>query len=64
MHNMTYGELIEHARRLHVLASSRAGTHNDLVQLRDLVPRLIEAVRELSEDDQDEKGSTPPGDPG
>ncbi|MGO4169565.1 hypothetical protein AB4Z00_21490 [Novosphingobium sp. YAF33] len=61
---MTYGELIEHARRLHVLASSRAGTHNDLVQLRDLVPRLIEAVRELSEDDQDEKGFTPPSEPG
>ncbi len=51
---MSYGELIEHAQRLHVLASSRAGTRADLVQLRDLVPRLIEAVKDLSRENADE----------
>ncbi|WP_334185412.1 hypothetical protein [Novosphingobium sp.] len=48
---MTYGELIEHAGRLHALASSRTGTRADLVQLRDLVPQLIDAVRALARDD-------------
>jgi hypothetical protein len=50
---MTYGELIEHAQRLHVLATSRAGTRADLVQLRDLVPQLIEAVSALVQDDEE-----------
>lgn len=50
---MTYGELIEHAQRLHALASSRAGTRADLVQLRDLVPQLIGAVRALTQDDEE-----------
>ncbi|MBO9726849.1 MAG: hypothetical protein J7530_20960 [Novosphingobium sp.] len=50
---MTHGELIEHARRLHALASSRAGTRADLVQLRDLVPQLIGAVRALTQDDDE-----------
>ena len=55
MKNMTYGELIEHAGRLHLLASSRNGTRTDLVQLRDLVPRLIEAIRDQSHDRDDEE---------
>lgn len=50
---MTYGELIEHAQRLHALASSRAGTRADLVQLRDLVPQLICAVKALTQDDEE-----------
>jgi len=50
---MTYGELIEHAQRLHALASSRAGTRADLVQLRDLVPQLISAVKALTQDDEE-----------
>jgi hypothetical protein len=50
---MKYGELIEHAQRLHALASSRAGTRADLVQLRDLVPQLIGAVRALTQDDEE-----------
>ena len=50
---MTYGELIEHAQRLHVLATSRAGTRADLVQLRDLVPQLIKAVTVLTQDGDD-----------
>ncbi|TCM40117.1 hypothetical protein [Novosphingobium sp. ST904] len=43
---MSYGELIEHAERLHALAASRAGTRADLIQLRDLVPPLVAALRE------------------
>lgn len=50
---MTYGELIEHAQRLHALASSRAGTRADLVQLRDLVPQLINAVKALTLGDEE-----------
>lgn len=38
---MSYGELIEHAERLHALAASRTGTRADLIQLRDLVPRWL-----------------------
>lgn len=43
---MSYGELIEHAERLHALAASRTGTRADLIQLRDLVPPLVAALRE------------------
>lgn len=50
---MTYGELIEHAQRLHALASSRSGTRADLVQLRDLVPQLIGAIKALTQDDEE-----------
>lgn len=45
---MAYGELIEHAQRLHALASSRSGTWADLVELRDLVPQLIGAGEALT----------------
>lgn len=43
---MTDDELIDHAQRLYDLAASRVGSRLDLIQLRDVVPDLLERLRE------------------
>ncbi|HUD90084.1 hypothetical protein [Sphingobium sp.] len=42
---MTDRELADHAERLHGLAAARTGTRDDLIQLRDIMPRVIERFR-------------------
>lgn len=42
---MTDHELADHAERLHGLAAARTGTRDDLIRLRDIMPRVIERYR-------------------
>lgn len=42
---MTDHELADHADRLHGLAAARTGTRDDLIRLRDIMPRLLERFR-------------------
>ncbi|WP_232495510.1 hypothetical protein [Novosphingobium kaempferiae] len=41
---MTDEKLIAHARRLHALACGQGASRHDLIQLRDLVPMLLERL--------------------
>ncbi|AXB79078.1 hypothetical protein [Novosphingobium sp. P6W] len=47
---MSDEKLIAHARRLHGLAAARTGTRADLINLRDLVPQLLERFGTLVPD--------------
>jgi hypothetical protein len=42
---MTDHELANHAERLHDLAAARTGTRDDLIRLRDIMPRVLERFR-------------------
>ena len=42
---MTDHELADHAERLHSLAAARTGTRDDLIRLRDIMPRVLERFR-------------------
>jgi hypothetical protein len=42
---MTDHELADHAERLHGLAAARTGTRDDLIRLRDIMPRVLERFR-------------------
>lgn len=42
---MTDRELADHAERLYGLAAARTGTRDNLIRLRDIMPRVIERFR-------------------
>lgn len=50
---MTDDKLIAHARRLHALACGQGASRHDLIQLRDLVPRLLERIVALGDEEAD-----------
>jgi hypothetical protein len=55
---MSDEKLIAHARRLHDLAAARTGTRADLINLRDLVPQLLERFGTLVPDSVTDQTAT------
>lgn len=56
---MANEKLIAHAERLHALACSQGASRHDLIQLRDLVPQLLDSLRCHSSLSQHQEPSAP-----